>query len=215
MRTRPESRLWRRWGLRCNPFGEPPARDLPWLVVAEIDEPFDWWVGRERRALQWIGPNGHGKSARLFALRRRSPGLARVYLPEDGPLPRLPRTSELLLDEAQRLPGWRRWLLYRRAERLALATHRDLRKELERAGWEVRTYEVGDLAHTSLAQILARRLQWAGALASSGVEATTLEIAALRRRYGGHLRALFDQLYEVFQDPKISNPWMEEHHASM
>ena len=73
----------------------------------------------------------------------------------------------------------------------------------------------GEISSRSLARILARRLQWAEMLASSGVEATALEIAALRHRYGGHLRELFDELYEIFQDPEISNPWKEAHHGQM
>ncbi len=212
---RREPSLWRRWGLRCNPFGEVPPSDLPGLVVAEIDELYAWWTESERRALQWIGPCGHGKSAHLFALQGREPALVRVYLPEGGPLPRLPETNELLLDEAQRLPRRRRGLLFRRCRRLALATHRDMRPELERAGWQVRTLEVGDLDPGKLARILERRLLWAGARASSVAQATALEAAGLVASYGGHLRALFDDLYEVFQHPSIANPWRQEHDGQM
>ncbi len=213
MKTLPQSRLWRRWGLRRNPFGEPPAEDVPGLVVADLDETYEWWLAGERRALQWIGPSGHGKSAHLFALRQREPGLTQVYLPPGAHIPRLPPTRELLLDEAQRLPRWRRWLLFRRLERLALATHRDLRTELEGAEWQVRTFRVGNLSHACLARILISRLRWAGRREGRGEPATTLEIAALHARYGGHLRALFDRLYELFQDPFISNPWRPAHHG--
>ena len=130
-------------------------------------------------------------------------------------MPRLPRTSELLVDEAQRLPYAQRWLLYRRASRLALATHRDLRRELERARWEVRTFEVGDLGVEVLTRILSRRLHWAGTRLSSAVEATALEAADLSRRYGGQLRRLFDDLYEAFQDTTIVNPWRHKENGSM
>ena len=212
---RPEASLWRRWGLRCNPFGEVPPSDLPGLVVAEIDELYAWWISGERRALQWIGPCGHGKSAHLFALQSRKPALVRVYLPEGGPLPRLPEKSEFLLDEAQRLPRRRRRLLFGRSTRLALATHRDLGPELERAGWQVQSREVGDLDPDTLARILERRLLWAGAQASSVAQATTLEAAGLVASYGGHLRALFDHLYEIFQNPSTANPWRLEHDGSM
>jgi hypothetical protein len=109
----------------------------------------------------------------------------------------------LLLDEAERLPRWRRWQLFRQIARedasLVVAGHRDLTAEMERGGLQVTTEVVAGLDGEALRAIVERRLEWAraapGPLPILGPGLTE----ALRRRFGDDLRGILDHLYEVYQ----------------
>ena len=189
---------WASWNLRWNPFGEPPAEDLPALVVAEIDDLLEW-LERPKHAVQLIGHAGRGKSSHLHALRGRMPHLPFVYLAEGER--RMPEFEgrHLLLDEAQRLPRRRRRRLFARLDWLALSTHEDLVKDLEAMGWTVWTLEVGGLDRDKLESVLERRLEWArrGPGALPGLSPGALEM--LLRRHGDDLRSILDDLYETTQ----------------
>lgn len=202
---------WARLNLRHNPFGEPEPDETPHLVVAPEVEELVAWLRRARGAVQVLGAAGRGKTARLRAIGRSSPDRPYVYLPQGGPLPRLPSLDDarpgepaLLLDEAQRLPQRKRRRLLRRiaarGASLAVASHEDLAGELRAAGLFPRTVVVAGLDPERLAEIVDRRLEWAR-LEPGGLPRPD---AALRRvlidRCGDDLRAILDHLYELYQD---------------
>lgn len=196
--------------LRCNPFGEPPSDVLPLLVVADLDADFEWWRAG-RRALQWTGDQGRGKSAHLAAIRGRAPEIPWVYLPEDEARPPIPAGRELILDEAQRLPRPSRWWHFRRLERIAVGTHVDLRGELEAARFEVRAREAdGHATPARLTEILERRLTWAESEPGAAPRPSSAVVRRLVERWGDDRRGLLDELYESFQAwiaGRVGDPW--------
>lgn len=189
---------WAAFNLRRNPFGEPPHEDLPSLIVPE-DVDLAAWFGAPRRAVQFIGEAGRGKTAHLHALRRVFPDGPYLYLGEDRPLPSVPAVPRLFLDEAQRLPGRLRQPVFRRVRSIALATHRDLEEELTEAGHEVRTVRIAGMSVRRLQAVLRRRLEWArfGPGEIPGIEIPEAE--NLVERFGDDLRGVIDHLYEEYQ----------------
>jgi hypothetical protein len=188
---------WQHLNLRRNPFGEPPEDCLPELVVADVDTMVEW-LERPRHALQLIGECGRGKSARLHAIRSRMQALY-VYLAEGAPIPSLPQSGRLLLDEGQRLPRRRRRALFARLESVAVATHEDLTGELEAAGWQVLAIEVGGVDGRLFEKILERRLEWARFGPGPLPKLPADQQADLLRRHGDDLRSALDELYEIYQ----------------
>lgn len=204
---------WARLGLRRNPFGEPPPEDAGALIVAPEVEGLAEHLRRAGSAVQVLGQEGRGKTARLRALGLRFPAAPYAYLPEDGPLPELPRVGKakpsvpaLLLDEAQRLPRRRRRRLFRtlaeRGATLGLASHQDLRRELEDAGLGVETTVAAGLDPERLLAIVERRLEWARLERADRPPPRPSHAQAeeLIRRFGDDLRGLLDHLYEVYQE---------------
>lgn len=210
---------WAAWGLRRNPFGEPPREEAGGLVVMpELDEVVAH-VGAAPAALQLLGDAGRGKTARLARLGSAFPGSVYVYLPEDGPRPAIPDLVSvplaLRLDEAQRLPRRRRRRLFREAARkglsLAIASHEDLGAELEGAGLAVKTRVVAGLDAAQLRAIVARRLEWASARVCRVPVLDDATAERLLERFGDDLRSLLDHLYDLFQSaPRTDDggsPW--------
>lgn len=219
---RARSSPWARLNLRHNPFGEPTPAEEAALLVVPGSQALAEAVRTPGTALQMLGECGRGKTARLRLLEHRFPGAPYVYLPEDGPLPALPRLRRragggpaLLLDEAQRLPRRHLRRLSRHAARsgtsLALATHRDLARELAAAGLRVATVRVEGLEVEHLLAIVGRRLRWARAAPGPVPELDRESARRLVERFGDDLRALLDHLYELYQDhldrPEEDTPW--------
>jgi hypothetical protein len=199
-----------RFNLRCNPFGELPNEERAALAVVDVEEVAGRLASPVRLAVQYMGDKGRGKTTHLLALleslkARPSPRATwrpvYVHLPEEGPLPAIPRGDPLLIDEAQRLPRWRRrWVLGGRRG-LALGTHEDLGSLLRRAGFEVlREEPARELTPMRLQAIVRKRLEWArrspGELPAIPHEVLT----QLCARFGDDVRSMEHALYEVFQN---------------
>lgn len=185
--------------LRYNPFGELGSAERAELAVVDLDqavEPFR----QPRQAVQFLGSMGRGKTTHLLALARRVAGAAYVRV-EEGQRPVIPEASVLLIDEAQRLPRWRRLRLFRRVTSLALASLQDFSRELQSAGLSVTTVRLDTpLEPAQAGRIFHRRIEAArrgpGPLPAIG-EST---LHWLVERYGSDVRAMESHLYEVLQD---------------
>ena len=199
---------WAAWNLRFNPFGEPPFEDVPGLIVEDLAD-LQAWVERPAHALQLLGEQGRGKTARLRALEPQL-GFPYIYLAEGEPIPPLPRRGGLLLDEAQRLPKRDRRTLFGTIDQLVLSSHLDLESDLAMDGWTVRTIEVGGLDLARLDAILDRRIEWARR--NVGPVPCVKEKAQLELmlRHGDNLRAILDDLYEDFQQAATGGCYQEE-----
>ena len=186
--------------LTCNPFGEPDLDDWPTLAVSAFDlELAARRLSSPGFALQLRGEAGRGKSTHLRALHARL-DVPLTYLPEDGPLPRIPRAAVVLVDECQRLPWWRRALLFRRAASFAIATHADLEPELRAAGLSVETVDVGAESERRLRAIVERRLRWARRGPGAVPSPSDAFLEGLVEAHGDDLRAIMDALYDVYQE---------------
>jgi hypothetical protein len=197
-------------GLYRNPFGELTREERAELAVVDVDGIVSFLQGKFRRAVQFLGDCGYGKTTHLLAIQAAVSGAVFVYFPEKGPRPNLPQDQPaqrhplpmLLIDEAQRM-GWRRrrqmmaW-----SGPLAIATHADLSPQLERAGFEVLRVNVAAPKRPSeLATILNRRVE-ASRLTSGKVKPPQIELQdaeALIAKYASNLRAIEQELFERYQ----------------
>lgn len=185
--------------LTRNPFGEPSPADRARLVVAEIDA----LVARLEEpgfAVQLFGDRGRGKTSHILAIRAHFPDAPYVHMPEGEPTPRIPHGTPLFLDETQRIPAWRRRLLFRRPVSFVIGTHEDHARELAAAGLRVQTVlPARELTISRLETIVARRIEWArrGPGPVPTVPRRTLEL--LVARAGDDVRAMEHLLYEAIQ----------------
>ena len=162
---------------------------------------------RERfSALQLIGECGRGKTTRMLALLRWLPEATYVYLPEDGGCPAIPAGDPLLIDEAQRLPRRVRRSVFETGLPLVLATHRDLRRPLQRAGYQVHTERIGESNDEQLiVRSLNRRIE-ASRLREGAVPVLTHDDAHwLVARFGDDLRSIESYLYDRVQNQVFSH----------
>lgn len=183
--------------LRRNPFGEVTRAERAGLAVVDVRE----WVAHlahPRRVIQFVGDHGRGKSTRLIALAAALPGARYVRVALDEHLD-LPEGGVVVLDEAQKAP--RRWLsrLFAGGRVVALASHGDHARELERAGYQVRTERVEGLELDTLRAVCERRIDWVrrGEGPTPRVGEATLRVLLARHR--DDVRAIERDLYRCFQ----------------
>jgi hypothetical protein len=184
--------------LTRNPFGEATEPERIRLAVADVDAVVAR-LGSPGNAVQFLGEKGRGKTSHLMAIRSRFPEAPYVHVRERE-WPRIPRGHPLLLDETQRLPAWRRRLLFRRPVSFAIGTHEDHTWELLSAGLEVETLRPGESTDVErLDAIVRRRIEWArrGPGPVPGVPRPALE--RLLEAAGDDLRKMQDVLYGAFQ----------------
>lgn len=198
--------------LRYNPFGELTGQQRAAAAVVEIDELVDWLRGPEgdsesktrpptRRALQFMGDCGRGKTTHLLTLQTQFPGAAYVYLAADQPTPAIPVGDPLLIDEAQRLPWYVRRRVFRRGVPLILGTHLDLATPLGRAGYMVRTIEVSEhLDARRLVAILNRRIEMARLRPGELPLVSQQDAERLIGKFGNNIRAIESYLYDQLQN---------------
>jgi hypothetical protein len=184
--------------LRRNPFGELTLEERGRLAVADL-KPLAERLAAPPFVLQVIGECGRGKTSLLVGLRARFPGAPYIYLPEDGPLPRLPKAQVLFVDETQRLSRWTRRRLFRRGIALAIGTHLDHSPELRRAGVPFQTVRVGGADPEHVARIVTGRIEAMRRAPGPVPTLAPAQIAALVDRFGDDLRAIEHYLYRVFQ----------------
>lgn len=185
-------------GLTRNPFGECDRVERVGLARVDLGD-LPAFLRGPRRCVQFVADHGRGKSTHLLALHgRHFAGCSYLKL---GPGARPPRPAPpwpLFVDSFENLGRWGRRSLYRRAESLALTTHRDLAPELARAGYAVRTVHVGigglgELDAIVRARVEAARLDERAPFPARG------RLAELHRRLGDDVRAIEHELYLDYQ----------------
>ena len=186
-----------------NPFGQLSREDRVAAAVVDLDI----WLPQLKNpkfALQLLGDCGRGKSTHMHAILDCFPDGSYVYLPEDGPIPKIPRGYPLFIDEAQRLPWVTRFFAFRRGVPLVLATHTNLSSPLQRAGYAVETANVAAKVSTDrLQEIFRRRIELARLGEGEIPNVTTEEIESLVRRFGDNIRAMEEDLYQRFHTMTI------------
>jgi hypothetical protein len=181
-----------------NPFGELTPFERGEVALVDVEHWLEL-LDQPRSVIQFIGPQGHGKSTHLHALRRFLPESQYVYLPENGPLPKFPKTRPLMVDEVQRLGYVARWRLFHTDGPLILGTHVDFSETLRRTGWNVVTTDVTQHAIGKVHTILNRRIEAARRGPGTIPQVTFAEVLDLQRRHGAFLRGMENELYHHFQ----------------
>jgi hypothetical protein len=182
-----------------NPFGELTRSERAELAVADCRA----WVAalsQPNRAVQFLGPCGHGKTTHLLALGRAFPSAVYVYLPPVGPQPAIPRHRPLFIDEAQRLGWWQRRRVFAAGGPLGLGSHEDLSPALERAGMQVMTVDVAaGTTPERLAEIANRRVEASRRDVGPVPRIDLPQAIELRRKFGCDIRRIEEELYLHFQ----------------
>ncbi|MDP6544629.1 MAG: hypothetical protein QGH60_11605 [Phycisphaerae bacterium] len=189
--------------LRHNPFGEVDPCRRAGLAIVDVDEIVSQ-LRSPRFAVQFLGDRGRGKTTHLLAIRASFGKGPYMHIAEGQrirELPRAPAGVPIFIDELQRLPRSLRGELPAGENPLVLGTHRDFRRALRRAGYEVRTVRPAELlTATRVKNIFERRIEYArrspGAVPAVSVET----IADLLGRYGSNVRGMEHEMYERFQE---------------
>jgi hypothetical protein len=185
--------------LRRNPFGEATNVQRAQLAIVDL-EPYVEFLEQERAALVFVGHCGRGKTTHLLALQTQFSSAPYVYLPEDGPQPKVPtREALLILDESQRLRWWQRTLLFRNSGRLIIGTHCDEEPALRKAKRPVHVVKMSGLDLGKLRRVIDLRLEWARRDQGPVPSLSNDDLDALIGHFGDNLRAIEFYLYEVYQ----------------
>lgn len=193
-------RLWAAHNLFRNPFGELTRTERAELAVVDVDS-LVAFLTRPRRAFQFVGDCGRGKTTRMLALARSIPDATYTYLAEDVPCPSIAAGKVVMIDEAQRMPRKVRRQVFSSGLPLVLATHRDLSRPLRRHGYTVETRRIGlQLNENTLAEILNRRINASRRDPRQPAQQITLaQCRRLIQRFGTDVRAIESYLYDVVQ----------------
>lgn len=205
MSSRPPQPAFAHLNLRRNPFGEVDLSRRAGLAVADVDR-FVTRLKNPGHAAQFVGQQGRGKTTHLLAIAGQLAGAVYIQVDEAGHA-ELPRGRRLLIDEADRLPRWRRRRVFRQSVSLALGTHQDLAGELARAGFEVETVRLsGVLTAKTLQTMLNRRIESARRGPGDLPQVTRETAASMIDRFGDNIRQIEWCLYELFQSlPEVRN----------
>ncbi|MGI9516662.1 MAG: hypothetical protein ACR2NP_06445 [Pirellulaceae bacterium] len=186
--------------LRYNPFGELTRGQRLETAVprCDLDSILEFLVP-ERRAVQFMGPAGSGKSTHLFCLADGLPKFCYVHLPE-AKKREVPAREDLMIDEAQRLRRRPRMRLWRSARRIVLGTHVDLDRSLTSCGFSVRTIRLDQQpTATWLQQTVNQKLMVARRTEAPLASMNDATAVKLLREFGNNVRAIDRYLYERFQ----------------
>ena len=199
--------------LRRNPFAFPSLDEVERLALVDVERHVSKILAGDY-VVQFIGEQGRGKTTHMRALHARvqraleeranvEGGAAPVpylYFPEEGAHPEIPWSARVLfLDETQRLSWWKRRRLWRSGKGLAIATHDDHSRELERAGIAHEVVWVEGLSLEKLEAIVQRRFEWARRGEGDVPWLEREDLEALIERFGDDLRAIELVLYDAVQ----------------
>jgi hypothetical protein len=185
---------------RLNPFGAPLFHEESELIVAQFDlDELATWLLQPGRAVEFVGPEGRGKSTHLRALHARFADKPFTHLAKGVPAPPIPSASVVFVDEIQRLGWFRRCQLWMRPVSFALASQRSRAWELRCLAREVRTCWLSGLGVSELETYVAQRLAWAKC--SSGASPVVPEnlLISIGKRHGQDVRAIESDLYDWAQ----------------
>lgn len=187
--------------LRFNPFGSLTAEERGELAVIAFDlDPLVRRLKRPGFAVLFLGHSGRGKSTHLFALRSHFPQAPYIYVADGEPTPPFPDAPLLFIDEMQRVPRRRRRELLTQQASFVIGSHRNHRRELEKAGL---AYEVVKLKRVSVerAQIIFRkRIEFARRSPDRPLPSVSRKtIRRLLIKHRGDLWAVEDDLYDQMQ----------------
>lgn len=202
--------------LSANPFGELTPSDRAAAAIVDTQRWRDWLADGGRRAVQFIGECGRGKTTHLLALASELKGAHYVYLPPHplearrwvpryclasrAPLPDFPNADVLVIDEAQRLPRRLRSELLARGLPLVLGTHCNLARPLRSAGYVQQVVSVAtSVTAERVHAIMNRRIEQVRIDQGPVPRISVQQSEQLCQQFGDDVRAMEGYLYEQFQ----------------
>lgn len=205
-----------RWSLRRNPFGELPRGERATLACVDTTETAAFLNAagdRERRALQLVAGHGRGKSTHLIALHARDfphAPFSKLHLSDAVP-GAVPHERIHFVDSIENLSWLGRRKLYSQCPVLACTTHRDLSRELRRAGYHTHSLRVGIRSLDELRPIIAARIDAASLPAASlpggsPPRPTLTRLEELYQAYGDDVRSIEHALYQDYERLRAGAP---------
>jgi hypothetical protein len=194
-----------RIALRRNPFGELPREERATLACVETDGPAAFLRGAngtERRALQIVADHGRGKSTLMIALHAREfpeAPFTQLHLSDPVPSPE-PKAPIHFVDSIENLSWLGRRKLYSQVPTLACTTHRDLGRELRRAGYGVQTLRVGIQSASALQPMVQARVDAARFGDGSPPTPSHVRLEELYCIHGDDVRSIEQALYSDYED---------------
>jgi hypothetical protein len=187
------------YNLRRNPFGELERNERAELAVTVLD-PWLEFLRHPSSVLQFVGDCGRGKSTHLLAIEKHLSPVSFVYIPEDGPRPKLPQTRPLIVDEAQRLSLWQRRKLGKFGGPIVIGSHIDHTREFERCKLNVQTVFVAELVTPDRIQLILNKRIESSRLNIGTIPTISGKFALrLHQQFGSDLRGMEHYLYNEFQ----------------
>ena len=186
--------------LRANPFGERDRAERAELAIVELGDLPDQ-LRQPHTAVQFMGQHGRGKSTHLIALHGYFPQSPYVQLHRGDALPALGPGIHFI-DSIEMLGRSQRRQALRNASSLALTTHKDLRKDLQKCGFHVITRHITQRSPQHLFRIFSRRLNAARYKPGPIPNLTLEQIMQLQAIHGDDIRAMEFDLYLYFQHLK-------------
>mgnify|MGYP000500927329 CR=1 FL=1 len=188
--------------LRRNPFGEFDRDERKALAVVELDDLTLHMDRPGKVAIQFLGPQGRGKSTHLLALHRlhEAAPYTQLYVDEEV---EVPPGDVQFIDSFDLWPTRRRRRALRAVHRLACTTHVDLRPELQSMGFDVVTRRFGAASRTHLhglvRSVMERRIEHCRRREGPVPHLDDVDVARLIALFGDDIRAMEHHLYDLFQ----------------
>ncbi len=191
--------LFENLNLRRNPFGELPVEDR-WKTAVVDEAKYLDILSTPHVAILFLGDKGHGKTTHLISLMRHFENAAFLHIGEDEKANGVPHGDPVFVDELQRLSWFQRRRLFKRKCRLVLASHRDVQKELSRAGYQVHVFDLGQsLTADNLQTMLNLKIESARRSDGPIPEITLQTAEKMMAQFGGNVREMEWNLYDIFQ----------------
>lgn len=183
-----------------NPFGELTAQQRINLAVVDL-EGLQSVLYEQAIAIQFYADHGRGKTTHLLSLHQLYPKVEYIKL-HSGERPEIQPRSIRFVDSIENLPGRKRLNLYRKTASIALTTHTDLTKELNRAGYRVINRHVSTVDNETLLKIFNSRIEYARRGAGAIPVVDMCAIGSLKSLFGDDIRAMEACLYDRVQNMK-------------
>lgn len=188
--------------LRFNPFGELSRLERAQVAVTDLGS-LPMKILMPGTAVQIVGEHGRGKSSHLLALHAHMSQCAYTQI-HTGDNPKFKKQDVQFVDSIENLGRFKRFCLYKRSRSIALTSHTDLSVELRNAGYTVLTRRIAQHCPERITAIFNRRIQLAQRDMREPVPLVSKKtVRGLIEEFGTDIRAIENQLYEIFQDLKV------------
>lgn len=197
--------------LRFNPFGELDRQQKIDCAVPRVDisrlANFIASANQERRAVQFLGSRGSGKTTHLWLLNSMFRNFHYLHIPE-GATRSIPQRTHLMIDEAQRMTWSQRRNGFKKSHRVILGTHRCYATRLRRQGFQTITVNLDRAPEEAwVTRVLERKINYATRISGgAGLRITPNRITILREQFGHNIRQMERHLYELVQNQVTREP---------
>jgi hypothetical protein len=187
--------------LRFNPFGELPADERAQLAVVNVEHLADK-LKNPGTAIQFIAPQGRGKSTHLLALHQclnQYPNHYRYYKASADDTINVIPSDLVFIDSIDLLQKNERKKIFPLVNSLAFTSHEDLTPELKSQNFEIVSIPISCTDTPTLANVFKQRIQHARRSQAPIPTIADESVTRLIKLYNDDIRAMEYHLYDTFQ----------------